>query len=179
MLDFFLTSGIASQYHCHKIDQGATHIHRNSSLGYGNLIFRDGHCVITLCYNESVMEFYYFLLMDGAEHSSRTSLLSKIKREERIFFLSSALQVPEKNYKEKKNNSQRKKTKSHTTSTYEAFQDWNADGNYVHDDRRSSSQGVMTIGTLGGGGLVDGLRGAVKVIFFPRNLLSQCMRVKN
>jgi len=32
------------------------------------------------------MEFYYFLLMDGAEHSSRTSLLSKIKREERIFF---------------------------------------------------------------------------------------------
>jgi hypothetical protein len=74
--------------------------------------------------------------------------------------------VPEKNYKEKKNNSQRKKTKSHTTSTYEAFQDWNADGNYVHDDRRSSSQGVMTIGTLGGGGLVDGLRGGVKVFFF-------------
>jgi hypothetical protein len=38
---------------------------------------------------------------------------------------------------------------------------------------------VMTIGTLGGGGLVDGLRGGVKVFFFSRNLLSQCMRVKN
>jgi hypothetical protein len=78
--------------------------------------------------------------MDGAACSTSTSLLSKIKREERMIFYPVLFRFWKK-IQAKKNSSWRKKPTSHTASTYEEFQDWKGDGNYVHYDHRSSSQG--------------------------------------